>query len=75
MSLITLSWFLIIGLSFLFFVVIVPAFPAIHNSGVFTVVAILKIGLTFGLVLVWVGVMVYARRIYVRSRRIIPSPT
>jgi hypothetical protein len=66
---VSLAWLLILALTLLFFEAILPAFPHIHDIGVFTAVALLKIFLTLALGGTWVVVMAYVRRVFVRSRR------
>jgi len=63
----TVAWLLILAESYIFFVFIVP-FPPIHSIGAFTALALLKVGLTFGLGVAWFVVMLLMRYFYVRSR-------
>jgi hypothetical protein len=61
------AWFLIVGESYVFFGVIIPVGPPIHNIGVFTAVAILKLLLTLGLGLLWFFAIVSLTELYARS--------
>ncbi|HYB45167.1 MAG TPA: hypothetical protein VEC92_01470 [Nitrososphaerales archaeon] len=71
------AWLLVIVETYLFFDVIIPVGPALHSIGVFTAIALLKIGLTFGLGVLWFFVMVSLTEIYERSleRRLTPTPS
>ncbi len=69
------AWLLIIVETYLFFGVIVPLGPPIHSIGVFTAIALLKVGLTLGLGLLWFVVIVFLTRLYARSRDTHRSPT
>ena len=67
MIMITVAWLLILVESYIFFEFIVP-FPQIHEVGALTLLALLKVGLTFGLGLAWFAIMFLLRYFYVRSR-------
>jgi hypothetical protein len=73
----SVAFLLILGETYAFFVLVVPigAFP--HNFTEFTGYAILKVGLTVGLGLLWFVVMLALTRFYVRSklRRLTPRPS
>jgi hypothetical protein len=62
------AFFLIIGETYLFFMAIVPLGPVAHNLPAYTAITLLKVGLTFGLGVLWLAVMVLLTRLYVRSR-------
>ena len=70
-----IAWFLVIVETYLFFDVIIPLGPPIHTIGLFTVVALLKLGLTFGLGALWFVVIVSITEYYGRSRGRSPAPT
>ena len=61
------AWLLILIESYVFFEFIVP-FPQIHEIGALTLLAIIKVGLTFGLGGAWFAIMFLLRYFYVRSR-------
>ena len=63
----TVAWLLILVESYIFFEFIVP-FPQIHEVGVLAQLALLKVGLTFGLGAAWFAIMFLLRYFYVRSR-------
>ncbi len=71
------AFLLIIGETYVFFEVVVPLGPVPHNLGEYTGYALLKMGLTVGLGLLWFLVMLAMTRLYVRSsvRRLTPSPS
>ena len=69
------AWFLVILETYVFFDVIIPLGPPIHNIGVFTAVALVKIGLTLGLGVLWFVVIVSITELYARSRSRNPAPT
>ena len=70
------AFLLIIGETYFFFNVVVPLGTFPHNPIEYTGRALVKVGLTFGLGLLWLFVMVGLTRIYVRSRlRPSPSPS
>ena len=62
------AFLLIIGETYLFFMAIVPLGPVPHDLTEYTATTLLKIGLTFGLGVLWLAVMVSLIRFYVRSR-------
>jgi len=68
------AWLLILVESYIFFIFIVP-FPPIHEIGVLTQLALLKVGLTFGLGVAWFAIMFSLRYFYVRSRIRARTPT
>lgn len=70
----TVAWFLILAESYIFFIFIVP-FPPIHSIGAFTLLALLKVGLTFALGAAWFAIMFLLRYFYVRSRLRARTPT
>ena len=67
MAMTTVAWLLILVESYVFFEFIVP-FPQIHEVGALTLLALLKVGLTFGLGIAWFSIMILLRYFYVRSR-------
>ncbi|MGD0145473.1 MAG: hypothetical protein ABSB53_01295 [Nitrososphaerales archaeon] len=69
------AFLLIIGETYLFFMTIVPLGPVPHNLTVYTAITLLKVGLTFGLGILWLVVMVSLTRLYVRSRLRTQTPT
>ena len=69
------AWLLVIVDTYLFFDVIIPLGPPIHTIGIFTAVALLKLGLTFGLGALWFFVIVSITELYGRSRARSPAPT
>jgi hypothetical protein len=69
------AWLLVIVETYLFFDVIIPLGPPIHTIGIFTAVALLKLGLTFGLGALWFVVIVSITELYGRSRMRSPAPT
>ncbi len=71
------AWFLVIAETYLFFDVIIPLGPAIHSIGVFTAIALLKIGLTLGLGVLWFVVILSLTEVYERSleKRLPPTPS
>jgi len=62
------AFLLIVGETYLFFMAIVPLGPVPHDPTVYTAITLLKVGLTFGLGVLWLAVMVLLTRSYVRSR-------
>ena len=70
----TVAWLLILIESYVFFEFIVP-FPQIHEIGALTLLAILKVGLTFGLGAAWFAIMFLLRYFYVRSRGVARPPS
>lgn len=70
----TVAWLLILVESYVFFEFIVP-FPQIHEVGVLTLLALLKVGLTFGLGLAWFAIMFLLKYYYVRSRGVARPPS
>jgi hypothetical protein len=75
-GIIGIAWLLILVESYMFFDVIIPFSAPIHGVGSLTLLALLKVGLTFGLGILWFVVIIYLTRLYVRSelRRRPPSP-
>jgi hypothetical protein len=69
------AFLLIIGETYLFFMTIVPLGPVPHNLAVYTAITLLKVGLTFGLGILWLVVMISLTRLYVRSRLRTQTPT
>jgi len=64
---ITVSWLLILGMTYVFFVIVRPLGPPIHGGPIPSTV--LKIGLTAGLGLLWVAVMFGVWWLYLRAHR------
>ena len=71
------AWFLIVAESYVFFGVIIPSGPPIHDIGVFTALAILKLLMTLGLGLLWFVAIASLTEFYARSmaRRLPPTPS
>ena len=69
------AFLLIIGETYLFFVAVIPLGPVPHSLAVYTAITLLKVGLTFGLGVLWLAVMVLLTRFYVRSRLRTRTPT
>jgi len=67
MLVITASWLLILGETFVFFDVVRPLGPALHEGDVPPTV--LKVGLTVGLGALWVVVMFVLWSIYLKAHR------
>jgi hypothetical protein len=63
-----IAWLLIIGEAYLFFEFILEFVPPLHVLGSFTVLSVLKILMTLGLVVVWYVVIVSITGAYVRSK-------
>ncbi len=74
-GIVTVAWLLVLGDSYLFFGVIIPLGPAIHDVGSLTEYSLLKIGLTFALALLWFVVIISLTRLYVRARLAPQPPT
>ncbi len=64
---ITASWLLILGETYVFFVIVRPLGPPLHEGQLPS--SILKIGLTAGLGLLWVAVMFGIWRLYLRAHQ------
>ena len=69
------AFVLIVVESYAFFALIVPLGPIPHDPLDYTVQAVVKLGLTFGLGLLWLVVLVALTRGYVRSRLRTRTPT
>jgi hypothetical protein len=71
------AFLLILAETYFFFTVVVPIGEFPHNFSEFTSLALLKVGLTFGLGLLWFLVMLAMTRFYVRSklRSLTPRPS
>lgn len=69
------AFLLILGETYLFFAAIIPLGPVPHSLAVYTVITLLKVGLTFGLGVLWLAIMVSLTRFYVRSRLRTRTPT
>ena len=65
---ISASWLLILGETFVLFDVVRPLGPPLHEGDVPS--AVLKVGLTIGLGVMWVVVMFGMWRLYLRAHRI-----
>lgn len=61
------AWLLIIAESYVFFEYVIPL-PPIHSVGALTELALLKVGLTLGLGILWFAVIVSLTRFYFRSK-------
>ncbi len=66
----TVAWFVILGVSYLFFEVVLPSGSPIHVKGSFTLDALVRIGVTFGLGVTWFVVMFVLRYLYIRGKRV-----
>ena len=62
------AFLLIVGEAYLFFTAIVPIGSIAHDPLNYTGLALLKIALTIGLVVLWFLVMLALTRLYVRSK-------
>jgi hypothetical protein len=62
------AFLITVGEAYLFFNAIVPIGTIPHNPLEYTGLALLKIGLTLGLVVLWFLVMLAMTRLYVRSK-------
>lgn len=62
------AFLMIVGEAYLFFTAIVPVGTIPHNPLEYTGLALLKIALTLGLVVLWFLVMLALTRLYVRSK-------
>lgn len=62
------AFLLILGETYLFFAAIIPLGPVRHSPLDYSANMLLKIGLTFGLGLLWLIVMVSLTALYVRSK-------
>jgi uncharacterized membrane protein len=69
------AFLLILAETYLLFVTVVPLGPVPHSLAVYTATTLLKIGLTFGLGVLWLVVMVALTRLYVRSQLKSRTPT
>lgn len=66
----TVAWFVILAVSYLFFEVVLPSGSPIHVRGSFTLDALVRIGLTFGLGAAWFLVMFALRYLYIHGKRV-----
>jgi uncharacterized membrane protein len=69
------AFLLIIGETYLFFMAIIPLGPVPHDLTLYTAITLLKVGLTFGLGVLWLAVMVLLTRYYVKSKLRTRTPT
>jgi hypothetical protein len=67
-GIVLIAWVLIIGEIFLFFEVILEYTPPIHELGSLTVLAVLKVGATLGLGVLWFVVMSFLAQLYTSSK-------
>jgi hypothetical protein len=74
-GIIVAAWLLIIAEAYVFFGVIIPLAPRIHEIGLFTLLAALKIGLTLGLGVLWFVVIGFLTQLYVKSKLGRRTPT
>jgi hypothetical protein len=65
----TVAWLVILGVSYLFFEVLLPSGSPIHVKGSFTLDALARVGFTFGLGVGWFVVMFVLRYLYIRGKR------
>jgi hypothetical protein len=68
MLVITAAWLLILGETYVFFIIVRPIGPPLHEGPVLS--TLLKVGLTAGLGVLWVVVMFGIWRLYLRAYRI-----
>ena len=70
------AFLLIVAETYFFFDFVVPVGSIPHTLTGYTGLALLKLGLTFGLVVLWFVVMIGMTRLYVRSKtRTAPRPS
>ena len=69
------AWLLILFEAYLLFEGVIEFAPPIHSLGSLTALALLKVGLTFGLGIIWFVVIVSLSQAYVRSRLRSRPPT
>jgi hypothetical protein len=62
------AFLLTIGETYLFFMAVVPLGQVPHNLPEYTMITLLKVGLSFGLGILWLVVMASLTRFYVRSK-------
>ncbi|MBI3858664.1 MAG: hypothetical protein HY296_00270 [Thaumarchaeota archaeon] len=74
-SIMVIAWLLMIAEVYAFFDLILNFAPPIHDIGSFTVLAILKVGLTLGLGVLWFLVMQGLAELYTASRLRSRTPT
>lgn len=67
-GIIAVAWLLIIGEVYLFFNVILPFAPPIHELGSLTLLALLKVASTLGLGALWFVVMSTLAELYTSSK-------
>jgi hypothetical protein len=65
---VTASWLLILVMTYVFFVIVRPLGPPLHEGPLPS--SVLKILLTAGLGVLWVGVMFAIWRLYLRAHQI-----
>ena len=70
----SVAFLLILGETYAFFVLVVPLGQFPHNFAELTGYALLKVGLTAGLGILWFVVMLAMTRLYVRSKLRHPTP-
>ena len=69
------AFLLILGETYVFFQVVVPVGAVPHSLGDYTILAVEKTGLIFGLVVLWLVVMAGLTNLYVKSRVGRPTPS
>ena len=74
-GLVTAAWLLIIAETYIFFEAIIDYIPPLHIIGSLTLLALLKVGMTFGLVVMWVVVIAWLTRLYASSKMKHPPAT
>jgi hypothetical protein len=67
-GIIVAAWLLILGEVFVFFEVIIEFTPPIHELGSLTLLAVLKVGATLGLGVLWFVVMSFLAQLYTSSK-------
>lgn len=74
-GIIIIAWLLVIAEAYMFFQIIIPFAPPVHVLGSLTLLALLKVVMTFALGILWFVVIVSLSRIYVRSKLRRQPPT
>jgi len=69
------AFLLIVVESFIFFDYVVPVGVVPHSFAGYTLLAILKLGLTFSLGVLWFVVILSLTEVYVKAHPVPPTPT
>ena len=72
MAVVTVAWLLILGATYVFFVIVRPLGPALHEANLPS--SVIKLALTIGLGASWFVVMFVVDWLYLRAFRI-PTPS